>query len=1077
MLSAFVARPIVELKARDKSKIESILAYGDRLIVGLSTGSLRIYRVNEPTVDVQNHNGEGGRSGEPTAPSTAKPVDLLRELEKFSPRAIEQLSRIKEANILISLSNYVVSIHDLQTYELQEQLPKTKNATTFAITSNILKDNATGIPEIISRLGVAVKRRLLVWSWHESELSPDVVEITLSAAIRTLSWASATKIICGMNTGYVIVDILSQEIDDIVGPGAIGGPGATDVGRFGGVGSASMGYMGLGGYTPKPLITRLRDGEILLAKDINSLFTDTAGKPLEKRQIPWQQAPESIGYSYPYLLSLQPALKGILEIRNPETLSVLQQVSLPSASILHFPPPTVSLSHAGKGFHVASDRCIWRMEATDYDSQITELVDGGQYDEAITILDTLEDALLEDKNGRLREIKMQKAQRLFDQRKYRAALGLFTEVSAPPERVIRLYPKVIAGSLSTIPDPVVPEDEGDHDEDAKVQDDQVADLSTVGSPVKGFVNNFMKQHKKTPSDAASISSLKSGQKGDSDSSETASLKTKQVEDGALEGKDLASAVRELNAFLVDTRTRLQRFIEPGGGGLKVLPANAQNGTSKAAFESLLVSPSSPADTEIEQRLIETAKLVDTTLFRAYMLVQPSLAGSLFRLPNFCEPDVVNEKLLENNRYNDLVDFFHGKKLHREALELLKRFGEAETSEESGPNLQGPERTVGYLQNLQPDAIDLILEFAEWPLRTDPDLGMEVFLADTENAETLPRDKVVDFLESIDASLVVRYLEHVINELNDLTPSFHNRLANAYIQGLSSRKDRDSESWKTLMQQSLSFLRSSKQYSPLKAFGSIPRDDPDFYEAQAVVLSSMEQHKQALEIYVYKIKDFDKAENYCNSVYLHSESSDSSTNRLEPISKTTDSSPSIYHTLLSLYLTPQPPQEPNWGPALDLLSKHGSRLPASNTLTLIPANLLVKDLESYFCGRIRAANSVVNEARVVTGLRKSEVVRAQAGLLLGEDESGGGRADSAGSFNAVGTGSGRNRHVVVGEERVCGVCHKRLGRSVVSVLPDNTVVHYACSKRAVQRGMNPDGGLGALKRNGGSAARDPNRIVL
>jgi hypothetical protein len=36
-------------------------------------------------------------------------------------------------------------------------------------------------------------------------------------------------------------------------------------------------------------------------------------------------------------------------------------------------------------------------------------------------------------------------------------------------------------------------------------------------------------------------------------------------------------------------------------------------------------------------------------------------------------------------------------------------------------------------------------------------------------------------------------------------------------------------------------------------------DPDFYEAQAVVLSNMGQHKQALEIYVFKIKDFEKAE--------------------------------------------------------------------------------------------------------------------------------------------------------------------------------------------------------------------------
>lgn len=182
---------------------------GDRLIVGLNTGSLRIYRVNEPTVDEQSRNGEIALEAS-KPPSTAKAVDLLRELDKFSPRAIEQLSRIKEANILISLSNHIISIHDLQSYELQEQLPKTKNATTFAITSNIVKDTTTGIPEIISRLGVAVKRRLLVWSWHESELSPDVTEITLPASIRTICWTSATKIICGMNSGYVVVDIGSH---------------------------------------------------------------------------------------------------------------------------------------------------------------------------------------------------------------------------------------------------------------------------------------------------------------------------------------------------------------------------------------------------------------------------------------------------------------------------------------------------------------------------------------------------------------------------------------------------------------------------------------------------------------------------------------------------------------------------------------------------------------------------------------------------------------------------------------------------------------------------------------------------
>ena len=36
-------------------------------------------------------------------------------------------------------------------------------------------------------------------------------------------------------------------------------------------------------------------------------------------------------------------------------------------------------------------------------------------------------------------------------------------------------------------------------------------------------------------------------------------------------------------------------------------------------------------------------------------------------------------------------------------------------------------------------------------------------------------------------------------------------------------------------------------------------DEQFYEAQAIVLSNMGQHKQALEIYVFKLRDFEKAE--------------------------------------------------------------------------------------------------------------------------------------------------------------------------------------------------------------------------
>ena len=436
----------------------------------MNSGSLRIYRVNETTEDQEVDNGGCGANGSSTTTQKSGAVDLMREQEKFSRHKIEQLAIVKEANLLVSLSNGYVSIHDLQTYELQETLARTKGASVFAVTSNIVKDPSTGVPSILSRLAVAVKRKLLLWSWQDMELTSDTAELALVTSIKTLTWATGTKLIAGLSSSYVLVDVETSAITDIVGPGSIGGAPGQDGGRFGGVGIAGMGYIGMAGMAPKPLATRLYDGQMLLAKDINTLFIDTNGTPLKRRQIPWSLAPEAVGYSYPYLLALQSS-KGTLEVRNPETHTLLQTISLPNANHLHVPQPNVSLAHAGKGFFVTSERCIWRMKALEYDSQIDELVEGNKLDEAISLLGMLEDALLKDKEGRLREIRILKAQSLFDQRKFRASIELFTEVSAPPERVIRLYPPIISGSISdNARDEKIVTDDGQSHSDNKVQE-------------------------------------------------------------------------------------------------------------------------------------------------------------------------------------------------------------------------------------------------------------------------------------------------------------------------------------------------------------------------------------------------------------------------------------------------------------------------------------------------------------------------------------------------------------------------------------------------------------------------------
>ncbi|PKY04983.1 hypothetical protein P168DRAFT_289819 [Aspergillus campestris IBT 28561] len=1042
MLSAFTARPLVELKPRDKSRIESVLPYGDRLLVGLNNGSLRIYRVNEVEYEDHaldgdgsrpntNHNHNhthnhthsedgtagGDRNGD-TVGKERKQTDLLRELEKFSRYKVEQLALIKEAKLLVSLSGGYVSVHDLQTYELQEQLARTKGASTFAVTSNIVNDPETGVPSIVSRLVVAVKRKILLWTWRDMELEKDTAEMTLVSGIKTLTWVSGTRLVAGLSSSFVLVDIETAEVTDLVGPGSIGGLGGQETGRLAGVGVVSMSYIGMGGTAPKPLATRLSEGQVLLAKDINTQFVDVDGNSLGRRQIPWSHAPVDIGYSYPFLLALHDSSKGVLEVRNPETLSLLQSVPLPSASFMHIPQPTISLAHAGKGFLVGSDRTIWRMEALSYDTQIDSLVEKDYLDEAISLAGMLEDALLTNKERRLREIKLEKAQGLFGARKYRDSLDLFTEISAPPETVIRLYPSLIAGELSSVPEesdesedgmpespPKSQENHNHHDGAGSEDGPGIKTLTHVPS-----VRSFLRSRADDSSDAGSI-------RGKPDDAN---------KDKPLQGRDLKMAVRELQGYLADVRRRFQRFLNPDGS-LKIIdpPTNAADDEFTDSVMKLLDVTKDTRDYDFGDLLREKAKLVDTTLFRAHMFATPSLAGSLFRIANFCDPEVVMERLEETGRHNDLIDFLYGKKLHREALELLKKFGQADSEVETAPQLHGPKRTVGYLQNLPPDYIDLILEFAEWPMREDPALGMEIFLADTENAETLPRDQVFEFLKTVDVALAVRYLEHVIAELNDMTPDLHQKLLVLYLDRLTQDKtgewpfasEIERHSWRDRF---LDMLKTSQQYSPAKILNRLDREDPDFYEARAIVFSKMGQHRQALEIYVFKLEDYVKAEEYCNHLHKSEDTPVEDTHARCGAALDSEDKPSIYLTLLSLYLTPPHGYQPRYGPALEVLAKHGSRLPPNSALGLIPETLPVKDLEFYFRGRMRAATSFLSETRVVANLQKAQNVKTQAQLLVGEGS---------------GVKASRSRHVTITEERVCGICHRRIGGSVIDVFPE------------------------------------------
>lgn len=93
-----------------------------------------------------------------------------------------------------------------------------------------------------------------------------------------------------------------------------------------------------------------------------------------------------------------------------------------------------------------------------------------------------------------------------------------------------------------------------------------------------------------------------------------------------------------------------------------------------------------------EELVRVSQIVYTALIKVYLMIRPSLVGSLCRIENWCEVEEVEELLKERSvrlmvytlllridllsfwlqqRYSDLIDLYQGKKMHQKALDLLR----------------------------------------------------------------------------------------------------------------------------------------------------------------------------------------------------------------------------------------------------------------------------------------------------------------------------------------------------------------------------------------------------------------------
>lgn len=306
-------------------------------------------------------------------------------------------------------------------------------------------------------------------------------------------------------------------------------------------------------------------------------------------------------------------------------------------------------------------------------------------------------------------------------------------------------------------------------------------------------------------------------------------------------------------------------------------------------------------------------------------------------------------------------------------------------------------SVTYLQRLGPEYLDLIFEHSRWVFEHDVDIGFEIF---TSEEVELPRQLVADFLETIDPKICARFLEYLINEKGDESAFFHNRLAELYLKMTLAAKKRGDSDRQTIKEKFLNFIDTTNHYETDRLFGLLPSDD--LFEAKAILLGRLGRHDSALEIYVYRLQDFLKAEEYCKRVYKPG----------TPTGK-------IFLTLLRIYLRPTVKTTTDLlTPALDLIARHSPRLDEVETLQILPPLVPAQDVQRFLVEALRAPIFDTKVVREVSKAREEQVARRLMYL--------------------------QTKRVKVTDSRICPECHKRIGHSVIAVhAPRGEVTHYQC----------------------------------
>ncbi|KAJ2789454.1 Vacuolar morphogenesis protein 6, partial [Coemansia linderi] len=262
-------------------RIESAVAYSDRLLLGTATGALLMYRVVEPTKD------------RPLS------ISLVETKKAFARKALEHLDVIKEAGVLVCLADGLVTLYDLHSLSGATPLSNTRGANLVAVHTAV--DHIDGIPTLVSKLAVHAKRKLVVLEWRDAEFYKSL-EYSAAEKITAMQFASANLLVVSTAREFLTLQLAQNQWDDlfpadtaslrtvaagshpVVGINGGGGPDTAaspqPAGTSGGGSMWGSWGIGLSGSSAdvKTIIARMPGEKLLLCHEDIGVFINSAGK-------------------------------------------------------------------------------------------------------------------------------------------------------------------------------------------------------------------------------------------------------------------------------------------------------------------------------------------------------------------------------------------------------------------------------------------------------------------------------------------------------------------------------------------------------------------------------------------------------------------------------------------------------------------------------------------------------------------------------------------------------------------------------------------------------------------------------